>query len=763
MYLEKLEIQGFKSFAEKTILEFRPPKKDGGRFKYEVTGIVGPNGSGKSNIADAVRWVLGEQSIKTIRGKKSVDVIFSGSDKKARLGFAEVHLYLNNEKKQAPIDYEKLIIGRRLYRSGESDYLINKNKARLQDILLLLAKANMGQRTYSVIGQGMVDAVLLSTPQERKELFDEAAGIKQYQIKRDQSLNKLEASEENLLRAESLIAEIEPRMRSLTRQVRRLERREEVEKELREKQTVYYGSLWQEISRQYNGQKLILGEKETKQKSKQEELKSTQKKLNSLEEKETEDNAFGELQREYEKVLEEKNGLRERELILKNKIELAKRMQDKLPSVMPLEEVIENLEKINSLQNKLLDKIKSAKDLSDLESLKYQVSEIREQSRELLDKLKNPAKAKELKIDPKLLEELKDVGGKIIEINNKISSVQQKMTNYQKEEQKKRGVFFDLQREFQSKQIELNQITGEVNDVKIELARLETRREELEKEMREELKNFEQIIKERDVVKKPAQRDELWPEIQKLKHQLELIGGIDEETMGEYKETKERYDFLTKQSGDLRQAIKDLEKIIDELDGTIKKQFDAAFNNINKEFEKFFRTLFNGGRANLVKITEEDEIKAKKEAEEEFESFEKIPAETKEEGLKKKRRSRRLNTCSAIEIKACPPGKKLKGIAMLSGGERALTSIALVCAIIFHNPAPFVMLDEVDAALDESNSIRFAEILEMLSAKTQFIVITHNRYTMEKCGILYGVTMGDDGVSRLLSMELEEAAELSSK
>lgn len=762
MYLEKLEIQGFKSFAEKTILEFRPPKT-GGHFKYETTGIVGPNGSGKSNIADAVRWVLGEQSIKTIRGKKSVDVIFSGSDKKSRLGFAEVHLHLNNEDKGAPIDYEKLIIGRRLYRNGESDYLINKNKARLQDILMILAKANMGQRTYSVIGQGMVDSVLLATPQERKELFDEAAGVKQYQIKRDQSLSKLEASEENLLQAESLITEIEPRMRSLTRQVKKLEQREEVEIELREKQTIYYGSLWQEIARQYNNQKSILKEKETKQKNKREELKSIQNKLNSLEEKETEDNAFGELQNEYEKILDEKNKLREQELILKNKIDMAKRIEDKLPSIMPLEEVIENLEKINLLQNKLLNKIKNAKDLSDLEALKYQTSEINEQSRELLEKLKNPSKAQNQKIDPKLLEELENIGKKIIDINNKISSVQEKMSNYQKEEQKKKGAFFDLQREFQSKQMDLNQITGEVNDVKIELARLETRREELEKEMREELKNFEQIIKDSKNIEGPSEESDLWSEIQKLKHQLELIGGIEEETVQEYKETKERYDFLTQQSEDLRKAIKDLEKIIDELDETIKKQFDIAFNNINKEFEKFFRILFNGGKANLVKISEKDEIKSKKEDKEEFELLEEAQKESKEEELKKKKHSRRLNTCSAIEIKATPPGKKLKGITMLSGGERALTSIALICAIIFHNPAPFVMLDEVDAALDESNSIRFAEILEMLSAKTQFVVVTHNRYTMEKCGILYGITMGDDGVSRLLSMKLEEATEFSSK
>src|SRR3990172_2423382 len=194
MYLEKLEIQGFKSFAKKTVLEF-PDKIKG---SHSITGIVGPNGSGKSNVADAIRWVLGEQSIKTLRGKKSQDVIFSGSDKKARLGFAEASLYLNNQDKQADIDYTELVITRRVYQSGEGEYFINKAKARLADIQLLLAKANFGQRTYSIIGQGMADSVLSASLQERKELFDEAVGVKQYQIKREQALNKFKATRENL-------------------------------------------------------------------------------------------------------------------------------------------------------------------------------------------------------------------------------------------------------------------------------------------------------------------------------------------------------------------------------------------------------------------------------------------------------------------------------------------------------------------------------------------------------------------------------------
>ena len=236
MYLAKLEIQGFKSFAKKTVLE----------FNHELTAIVGPNGSGKSNVADAIRWVLGEQSLKILRGKKAEDVIFSGTNLKPRMGFAEVSLTLDNSEESSAgsaIDYREVVITRRIYRNGESEYLLNKNKVRLLDIQLLLAKASFGQRNYSIIGQGMIDAILIASPLERKEFFDEATGVRTFQLKRGQARGKLESSAENLKQSEQLIAEIEPRLKSLTRQVKRLEKKSEVETELKAWQKKYYSHL----------------------------------------------------------------------------------------------------------------------------------------------------------------------------------------------------------------------------------------------------------------------------------------------------------------------------------------------------------------------------------------------------------------------------------------------------------------------------------------------------------------------------------------
>ena len=237
------------------------------------------------------------------------------------------------------------------------------------------------------------------------------------------------------------------------------------------------------------------------------------------------------------------------------------------------------------------------------------------------------------------------------------------------------------------------------------------------------------------------------------KNQLELIGGIDPESEKEFNETKERFDFLSNQTNDLNSAVKSLEKIISELDINIKERFDHEFDIISEKFSEYFKILFNGGSAKIFKLTEEEKVTTDN-------STEIKETSPSEDSLKKVKLLKKRNALglSGIEIQATPPGKKIQTISMLSGGERALTAIALICAIISANPSPFVVLDEVDAALDEANSERLAQILDDLSNKTQFIVITHNRASMKRASVLYGVTMQSDGVSKLLSVKLEEVS-----
>lgn len=1070
MYLEKLEIQGFKSFANKNKLIFS--NKIDANGHRGLTVVVGPNGSGKSNIADAVRWVLGEQSLKTLRGKKSEDVIFSGSDKKSQLSMAEVSLYLNNSDHKLsiinpelaespdkdasgrslfPLDYDEIIITRRLFRNGDSEYLLNNNRVRLADIQIMLAKANVGQKTYSVIGQGMVENFLNTGAAERKDFFDEATGVKQFQIKRDSSLNKLENSYENLTQVEMLLNEIRPRLKMLTRQVDKLKKRGELEIELNTHQHCYYFRLWQDINQKFNraNSELLVLEKEKQEKekhlekinleldeikgsdnneaitllqekirqtqaerndivkaiarlnaelelhlesqgqfdvswlnNKQEELKSEQQslqqELNALnnDKQELKENRLrlelqniGELinkkeeaKRRYEQQQEEKNQLLKRisrlEAVLEanleaqgqfdlawlnNKQEELKRSLDSLKqeieSINPDEakSAINNLENKksqldsliardnNELQNinrelkangkpvagreeinnsidaflKKLDAIKTEQDLNKIkilieeakkdfqkqihslidgenavklekaktlqeeiiqhsetrQGLIAEINELRlelstrQERRRLLENNQNQSLREikdieekiakgQVKFDAKQINQEKEnlnqqlqkleitlresfsqsqnneliierqklvndlnecrlnistrnnkiklyteqkqqnnkeildiqekitksqvkfdaskleiekeaLNKKLLELDNKIEDWQSELQVYSahKEEEKRR--LFSYQEQIQKLQAEINKISNNLNNSKIEATRQETRLEDLESNISNdglELSSIKQYLPTDD---EGIEDERLRQRINGLKNQLEMIGGIDPETEKEFQETDERYQFLSKQTNDLSTAIQSLERVISELDINIKEKFEKEFKIISEKFSEYFKILFNGGAAKIFKV-EADET--------ENNSDNNIPVKAEDDHLKRLKNLRKHNALglAGIEIQATPPGKKIQTISMLSGGERALTAIALICAIISANPSPFVILDEVDAALDEANSERLAQILDDLSAKTQFITITHNRASMKRASIIYGVTMKADGVSQLLSIRLDD-------
>ncbi len=905
MYLEKLEIQGFKSFANKNKLVFSGLIEGG---KRGLTAVVGPNGSGKSNVADAIRWALGEQSLKTLRGKKSEDVIFSGSDQKHQLSLAEVSLHLNNERKGAKKggdegaavesesdldrllkDCSEIVITRRIYRSGESEYLLNNSRARLSDIQMLLAKANFGQKTYSVIGQGMVENFLSTSAAERKDFFDEATGVKQFQIKRDAALNKLEGSYENLQQVEMLLTEIKPRLRSLTRQVERLNRRSQLESELKSWQLEYYGRSWQEINRRleeanesYLRQEKTKIDKEKKYDRLESELDKLKTTDNSL--------AISRLQPQLQALYNSRNQLLKelaktqaeleldweakgqfdiswlsgKEVELKRSLEtvvkelaaaeklsaspqaealakdmaaldqsLAKLRQElerasqeisvssrqdnarlemksvvedflnRLESIAQLEDVGEIKTELSRARQEFQDKIKvflAAEDAEKLEKIKdiqaeiISLSEKKQSLAEQLSqyRLESSAQSERLNLKrqekAKLEAELEGISAKIkqqslpeagskakdtkealdaklAQIDKQALSLEKELADLDDAKDKEKEQIFSCQRQLQALQEELNSTNTELSELKIRSAREETRLEDLEKNIRNDQLDLNEVTayspQKEDFDPERAQR-----KIQDCKNQLDQIGGIDPETEKEYQETKERYDFLSHQLNDLNGAIKSLEEVIYELDLSIKSRFDREFKVISEKFNEYFQILFNGGQAKISKVMiadlekEEEEKNISAGAGENAGLSPQEAAQKKEvdDKLKKIRFLKKHNAVglAGIEIQATPPGKKIQAVTMLSGGERALTAIALICAIISANPSPFVVLDEVDAALDESNSERLAQILDDLSDRTQFIVITHNRASMRKASILYGVTMGADGVSQLLSVKLDD-------
>lgn len=861
VFLASLELSGFKSFAHRTKLT----------FTRGMTAIVGPNGSGKSNVADAIRWVLGEQSMKLLRGKRAEDVIFSGSASRARLSMAEVALHFDNADGRAPVDYSELSVARRVFRDGAGEYFINQQPARLADVLLLLAKCSVGQRTYAVIGQGMADAFLSASPLERKVYFDEAAGIRQFQLKREQAASKLDRTRENLAQAQLLVNEIEPRLRSLTRSVRRLERREVVEQELHQHQRAYYSTLlsrltaererteerftdrnarvaalekseaglnaelvglvgggselaqleaelgraqaererlvqeaarvsaerhtaltaagkgeqaWleQRLAALTGDRKRVAAEHTAAQQeaaASAERLASSEQKIHrsaaaleklKMELEESRDGSeilsAGRLEGAWKQLMQEEGEL----------LESLKAMQDVtgLPAVIRRAEQFDRSfaafsaslteaaqrqprELANQLQAQILAAAESREAiLLDLAEARTAHATAQQKARSLAERetaIEQEVGALERQrkrtTDPTAVAaQAKEFSAKLAAAGGQVEDIQERLRALANREEGKRGRLKELQARLGSEQGALASARAAQGAVAVERARLEQRLVDLERELREEL-TPEQLKTVRSTGQAEADTGAEAQTIARLKHQRDLIGGIDEGVAAEYQSTNERFQYLTHQIQDLTQAMADLETAIAELDATIKKEFDVAFEKINTLFQKYFRTLFGGGQS---KLTVQRELKTAEEEPGEVD----LDAETAEREVPK-RPGKLERVITGIEIHANPPGKRLKSIQQLSGGERALTSIALLSAIIAHNPSPFVVLDEVDAALDEANSRRFAAILDELSKKTQFIAITHNRATMEHAHILYGVTMSDDGVSHTLSVKMEDA------
>ncbi len=594
MYLKRLELQGFKSFAHKTVLDFDPG----------MTSVVGPNGSGKSNIADALRWVMGEQSLKLLRGKKSEDVIFAGSDKKSKLSLAEVALTFDNKDHKIPLEYSEVVIARRLYRNGDSEYLINNQRARLLDVVDALMRSGFGATNYAVIGQGTIDQMILSGPAEIKNLVEEASGVKPYYLKREKTLRKLEQTGENLLRVSELLAEIEPRLRSLKRQAKRMEERGVIAKELQGLQLEHFGNQYYllEVELKTVTERLNLKAKGINELSAG--INTFQKTLEKEENQSGNVNSFvDELDKKLKELENSKLALLEQlaEIKGKLKLELSKDLNNKFS--------------LEIFTNKFLQFKQSLDTI--LDSLRAEnIQEVKQKLVELVGNFGkiSDTSAKDLKPDNEELLKQKKVLDveleRIVKVIHEQNNAKNKLLT---EEKQKKSFLTEEERKFRQKTSELSSMKDEQNLVLVEKAKLDTRLESLNKEVHETFGSIPQTLNQ---YKKVHTSPNLTNQISRLKHQLELAGGVDESTMTEYRETQERFDYLSSQSADLNQAVIDLRSVIDELDQIIKTQFDEAFDKISSKFTEYFRILFNGGRAQMALL------KASKNPDEETEDIE---------------------------------------------------------------------------------------------------------------------------------------------
>ena len=1183
MYLKRLELQGFKSFADKTVLEFMPG----------ITSVIGPNGSGKSNISDSIRWVLGEQSMKSLRGSKSEDIIFAGTQNRKSLGFAEASIVIDNTDGKLPIEFSEVTVTRRIYRSGESGYYINKTPCRLKDVLELFMDTGIGRDGYSIIGQGKIDEILSNKSEDRRAIFEEAAGIVKYRVRKNDSEKKLEQTKLNLLRINDILSEIEVNIEPLKKQSEKAKKFLDLREELKAIEIglfLYnidnYKEKIAEISKDIEVFTNQNNDEETKMLEKQSlkeelkakideitlkieetqnlgfEIKEKQEKINSdiniakeritnntenydrylneieevnlrieeleeekkqrlekktslfsnrekfakeLEEKEAElEKITTKLSSEEKKIEEKKKkveentdlkyekataintqevnyeNLEKREKAVKNEIsdtiseldekrlekdEISKTFYEieakRNDASKKLEEINEKREtslaklkeyqdKINLLSTDLRVKDSKLKFLNDMEkekegyirsvkslllecdkdsnlkkgmhgvlaniisvpkeyetaiemtlgqTLQNIVTDTEEDAKKLIEYLRKNslgrasflpiASVKGKKVD-KLIKnnlggvigiasdlvkvnkkyeeiilnllgrtvivdnmetaivlarqnnysfrivtlkgdvinpsgaitggsvatktnniigrttQIKELEKDIEKLNKKIQDLEIEKENYEKsqedvieeviglehimqdteivyatEKQKVLAVEENITR-LQNKLESLRKEQNEIEEAKKESletkANLEKEIEGLEKEVEEisaEIKVFtdnnkdnqkyiddlnfditnlkisvssfdesstsidelieiidqdinnnkasvenkkalrekilednkmleEQIVSLNEQIeqmkqevltsgdkvdslkqeriekneeltkteeeitsefriiedlkaqitkqevkkskieyeleqtinkmwedyeltpnnvgeeyKKPENVAETTKQVKHLRDQIKALGSINIDSIEEYKQTKERYDFMCEQRLDLEDSSSKLKKVIQDMTKIMKEQFEQQFKVINKNFGEVFSELFGGGKAEL-RLTDEENILE-----------------------------------CGIEIEAQPPGKKLQNMTLLSGGEKAFTAIALLFAILKINPAPFCVLDEIEAALDDVNVYRFADYLKKYTKNTQFLVITHRKGTMEAADTVYGITMEENGISKLLSMKLK--------
>jgi chromosome segregation ATPase len=721
--LKKLELSGFKSFAKLTSFEFLNP----------ITAVVGPNGAGKSNLAEAVRWILGEQSFKSLRGRKGEDLIFNGSFSAPRLSKASAALYFDNSQKQFPLDFEEVVIGRRVYRDGQNEYLLNNSQVRLKDIIELLSNVGLGTSQHHIISQGEADRILYASTKERQSALEDALGLKIYQFKRLESEKKLAKTEENIRQAQALSKEIEPHLQYLERLAEKIHKASEIKAELEKKLKEYLGRSEISIKEAQNN----LNQRKKKP---VEELVQTEEeiiRLKSLlspgDKIENQNEESAELENQLAEFSQKRAKI-EREL---GRLEGALSVAGK--EIGAENETISR-EEVEDLLNQIDDILSTALDTDIVEEI---YSFIHDAVSRISAFLSQPETDFETR--PKF-EELAAGRKKFEDELVKIKALEKEITE---KKEKLNLAFYQAAKEQRQAERELLDLEAKANKDRDILRDFNLEEEKIKLRLQELNRDFEdarQYIGDQKIdsagfsVFKSEEWEKMRKEIDRLKFKLEESGGVDPSTLKEYQEIKERDVFLKKELTDLGQAAKSFRQISRELADKIEQDFNQGIDKINKEFQRFFEMLFGGGRAKLVILKPEKTRKSEDEM---------LP-ETDENQIKD----------GGIDIDVSLPRKKIRGLDMLSGGERALTSIALLFSVSTVNPPPFLILDETDAALDESNSLRYGEMLKNLSRTAQIITITHNRGTMRQAGALYGITMGSDGVSRLLSLKLTEAEEM---
>ena len=687
--LKQIELTGFKSFGKKSSLD----------FGSSVSAIVGPNGSGKSNVAEAFRWVLGEQSMKSLRGKRGEDLIWNGSSDVPRVNHAFVTLTFDNRGKIFPIDFDEVSFARHVYRDGVNEYSVNGSRVRLKEMVELLSAVGVGSSSHHIVSQGDADRILSASSVDRREMIEEALGLKMYEYKREESERKLAKALENMREVELLRKEIAPHLRFLKKQIEKGAAQSAMRNELRALYGEYVRREGDELAR-------LTEELVHRREAPTQELSRIDDELAAHV---LVDNGSGDLlcRERVADIERELNGVRRE---VDELCRIAGRLEGRLEAIPPSRDGA-----VSSICAACGQAIGSD-DRDRLAHVEKEALLLHEQLAATHEQLVS-VRAKE-----SLLRATHEEACRAME----------------REERAQR----DADRAFYSARARRTELVATLSIQQAEEEVLQIRRNRFDAELQDaerllgttSLGTMERVADgETPVLLEPI--PELLRRIEKIKYRLEEALGDTVDVEKEYREVSERDTLLSRELSDLAASIASLREVLAELTARLASEFASGLAKINEQFRDFFALMFDGGVASLELVRHTSRRLVSDEDHD----------------------SERDNEKEGVEVAVNLPRKKIRSLEMLSGGERSLTSIALVFALSRVNPPPFMVLDETDAALDESNSRRFGDMLELLSRTTQLIVITHNRATMSRANVLYGITMGASGVSRMLSIKFDEA------
>ncbi len=812
MRFKNLEINGFKSFSDKT------------NFLIEngLTGIVGPNGCGKSNIVEALRWCMGENSPKSMRGSGMEDVIFSGTSNRPSKNISEVALLMDNKTKEGPTQYrefDEIVIRRKIEKDKGSKYYINDKEVRARDVQTFFADLSTGAHSPSLISQGTIGQLVTAKPIERKSILEEAAGISGIHARRQEAETRLNAAENNLKRADELKRQQQKQLDNLKKQAEEATRYKEISKEIKKIESGLYYLKIQEIQKDkkqiidklseledeisavnidFNHNNNLL-EEENKKLSplRDKKIESVAKiqKLNldmtGLDEEESRVKLLklkleksiktveSDLERErsisLDADLNEKRILQEKNTLLKTENELIEVESASSKELGKSKIKLDNLqteldELLKKIENYIDDGKKLTKDVfRELKELVKKITLSQEEYAEKFgknksiqsDSIKRKERIKNIDIELENWRNLKINSEKMIsELNERKNKIQleqeenqknperiatskgqnlQNLENTKKRNEEIESELVEVEKKYNLINQNLKEIQSRLSSLKENKARneatiegIDNRKKDLMYSVKNELgiENESSLLGQSDfsnvsLEELPSIEDQT-NKVEKIKKQRESLGSVNLKADEETKKYETEIKKMEDDRADLYSAIVKLKTGIDELNQKGRERLLEAFTKVNRKFNEVYTKLFSGGTAKIELVDSDDPLEA------------------------------------GLEMFASPPGKRLQSITLLSGGEQALTALSLVFAVFLVNPSPICVLDEVDAPLDDANVTRFCGLLDELTkiTKTKFIIITHHALTMSRMHRLYGVTMAEQGISQLVSVDLQKAEEL---